>query len=69
VAYVAQQAWIQNCSLKDNILFGEELIDEKYKQVIDTCALKPDLEILPAGDRTEIGEKVCYSREIFIERN
>lgn len=40
------------------MLFGEGLDEGKYKEVIDTCALGPDLDILPAGDRTEIGEKV-----------
>ena len=58
VAYVAQQAWIQNATLKDNILFGKELDEAKYQKVLEACALIPDLEILPGGDMTEIGEKV-----------
>ncbi|XP_039927054.1 ATP-binding cassette sub-family C member 2 [Hirundo rustica] len=57
VAYVPQQAWIQNATLKDNILFGSELDEARYQQVIKACALLPDLELLPAGDQTEIGEK------------
>lgn len=57
VAYVSQQAWIQNATLKDNILFGQPLNTELYEKVIEACALKPDLEILPGGDLTEIGEK------------
>lgn len=57
VAYVAQQAWIRNSTLKDNVLFGKEVDERKYKKIIDCCALGPDLEILPAGDQTEIGEK------------
>ncbi|XP_067859323.1 multidrug resistance-associated protein 1 [Heptranchias perlo] len=57
VAYVPQQAWIQNASLRDNIIFGQELMEEWYNRVVDSCALLPDLEILPAGDKTEIGEK------------
>lgn len=57
IAYVSQQAWIQNAKLKDNILFGSSLNDEKYKKTIDNCALTSDLEILPAKDETEIGEK------------
>lgn len=57
VAYVSQQAWIQNATLKDNILFGQPLNTELYEKVIEACALKPDLEILPGGDMTEIGEK------------
>ncbi|XP_067407154.1 multidrug resistance-associated protein 1 isoform X1 [Emydura macquarii macquarii] len=57
VAYVPQQAWIQNATLKDNIIFGRELKESRYKRVIEACALLPDIEILPTGDRTEIGEK------------
>ncbi|KFV82781.1 Canalicular multispecific organic anion transporter 1, partial [Struthio camelus australis] len=57
LAYVPQQAWIQNASLKDNILFGSELDEARYQQVLKACALLPDLELLPAGDQTEIGEK------------
>uniref|UniRef100_A0A669AWH1 Multidrug resistance-associated protein 1 n=1 Tax=Oreochromis niloticus TaxID=8128 RepID=A0A669AWH1_ORENI len=57
VAYVPQQAWIQNSSLKDNIIFGHERRQSWYQHVVEACALQPDLEILPAGDDTEIGEK------------
>ncbi|KAK7503044.1 hypothetical protein BaRGS_00005670, partial [Batillaria attramentaria] len=57
VAYVPQQAWIQNDSLRNNVLFGREMDADRYDEVLDACALKPDLEILAAGDETEIGEK------------
>ncbi|XP_056361549.1 ATP-binding cassette sub-family C member 3 isoform X2 [Oenanthe melanoleuca] len=57
VAYVPQQAWIQNATLKDNILFGQALNEEKYQNALEACALKTDLEVLPGGDQTEIGEK------------
>jgi len=57
-AYVAQQAWIQNATLKDNILFGKSLNDCLYYKVLEACALVPDLAMLPAADKTEIGEKV-----------
>ncbi|XP_042345538.1 multidrug resistance-associated protein 1-like [Plectropomus leopardus] len=57
VAYVPQQAWIQNASLKDNILFGGERKESWYHRVLEACALLPDLDILPARDSTEIGEK------------
>ncbi|XP_032125533.1 multidrug resistance-associated protein 1 isoform X6 [Sapajus apella] len=57
LAYVPQQAWIQNDSLRENILFGCQLEERYYRSVIQACALLPDLEILPSGDRTEIGEK------------
>lgn len=59
MAYVAQQAWIQNATLRDNILFSKAMDSARYENVLDSCALRPDLEILPAGDSTEIGERVC----------
>lgn len=58
IAYVSQQAWIQNATVRNNVLFGKPFDPTKYDKVIDACALKPDLEILAAGDKTEIGEKV-----------
>ncbi|XP_038013186.1 canalicular multispecific organic anion transporter 2 isoform X2 [Motacilla alba alba] len=57
IAYVPQQAWIQNATLKDNILFGQAPNEEKYQDALEACALKTDLEVLPGGDQTEIGEK------------
>jgi ATP-binding cassette subfamily C (CFTR/MRP) protein 1 len=54
---VPQQAWIQNATLKDNIIFGKPFDKLKYEKVLDVCALRPDLEMLPGGDSTEIGEK------------
>ncbi|XP_040290615.1 canalicular multispecific organic anion transporter 1-like [Bufo bufo] len=57
VAYVPQQAWIQNATLRDNILFGSPLDEARYQRVLEGCALLPDLEMLPGGDMSEIGEK------------
>ncbi|KAM9012505.1 ATP-binding cassette sub-family C member 6 isoform 4-T5 [Ara ararauna] len=57
VAYVPQQAWIQNASVEDNILFGKEMDETWFNTVIDACALQPDLESFPAGCKSEIGEK------------
>ncbi|ULT79398.1 hypothetical protein L3Y34_010197 [Caenorhabditis briggsae] len=57
VAYVPQQAWIQNLSLRNNILFNKTYDEKLYRKVIESCALVQDLESLPAEDRTEIGEK------------
>ena len=51
------QAWIQNAKLKDNILFGSSDDPARYEAAIDDCALAADLDILPAKDMTEIGEK------------
>ena len=57
MAYVPQQAWMENATLKDNILFGKPFNKNLYRRVIDGCSLRPDLEVLTAGDATEIGEK------------
>jgi ABC-type multidrug transport system fused ATPase/permease subunit len=57
VAYVAQTAWLQHKSLRDNILFGLPYDEERYNKVIYACALQRDLEILDDGDQTEIGEQ------------
>uniref|UniRef100_A0A8D0UWB6 Multidrug resistance-associated protein 1 n=1 Tax=Sus scrofa TaxID=9823 RepID=A0A8D0UWB6_PIG len=57
VAYVPQQAWIQNCTLQENVLFGKALDPKRYQQALEACALLADLEVLPGGDQTEIGEK------------
>jgi len=57
VAYVAQTAWLQNASIKDNILFGLPFDQERYDKVLYMCALTRDLEILEHGDATEVGEK------------
>ena len=58
MSYVPQQAWMQNATLKNNILFGKNFNEQFYNKVISACALQTDLNILPAGDSTEIGEKV-----------
>jgi ABC-type bacteriocin/lantibiotic exporter with double-glycine peptidase domain len=73
---VEQQAWIQNLTIRDNILFGLPLDMVKYVNTIRACQLEQDFEILPAGDMTEIGEKginlsggqkarVCLARAVY----
>ncbi|GAB9477968.1 Abc transporter c family member 5, partial [Globisporangium polare] len=57
VAYYSQQTWIQNMTIRDNILFGNAFSQAKYQRVLDACGLLPDLAQLPGGDATEIGEK------------
>ena len=74
IAYVAQQAWITNATVRDNILFGKPMDWAKYHEIVrlfthaslikhhrvwqvSACALDTDLDMLPAGDETEIGEK------------
>lgn len=49
--------WIQNATVRDNIIFGAPYNKSKYKEVIEVCSLQADLDILPAGDLTEIGER------------
>lgn len=56
-AFCPQYAWIQNATVKENIMFGKDMNKEWYNRVIDACALRPDLEMLPNGDLTEIGER------------
>ncbi len=57
VAYVPQQAWMQNTSLENNILFSKDSNRKRYTEIIGACALESDIAILPGGDQTEIGEK------------
>ncbi|CAD8100453.1 unnamed protein product [Paramecium primaurelia] len=57
IAYVGQKAWIQNGSVKDNILFGKEFHQISYENAIYYSCLNQDLEILIDGDSTIIGEK------------
>lgn len=57
IAYVPQQSWILNATLRDNILFGLEYDQERYERIIAASGLEPDLAMLSAGDQTEIGER------------
>lgn len=54
IAYVPQTPWVQNLSMRDNILFGMEYDEAKYKAVIHAAALELDLKILPNG------KTACY---------
>ncbi|KAI6710055.1 ABC transporter [Diplocarpon mali] len=56
-AFCPQYAWIQNATVRENILFGKKMSRDWYQKVIRACALEPDLEMLPQGDQTEIGER------------
>ncbi|PYI36068.1 P-loop containing nucleoside triphosphate hydrolase protein [Aspergillus indologenus CBS 114.80] len=55
IAYVAQIPWIENATIKDNILFGLPYDEARYRKTISACALQKDLEMLPDGDLTDIG--------------
>ncbi|CAB3994524.1 multidrug resistance-associated 5 isoform X1 [Paramuricea clavata] len=57
MAYVAQQAWLMNASVKENIVFGQVFKPVRYEKVISACSLKQDLDIFPHGDQTEVGER------------
>jgi len=57
VAYAAQESWVQNETIRDNILFGAPYDEVRYKKVLHQCALERDLTLFEAGDITEVGEK------------
>ncbi|KAK9353696.1 P-loop containing nucleoside triphosphate hydrolase protein [Lipomyces doorenjongii] len=57
VAYCAQQAWLLNDTVKNNIIFGNEYDESRYKATVEACGLKRDFEILEGGDQTEVGER------------
>ena len=57
VGYCAQIPWIQSGTLRENILFGQEYDEQRYRQVIHDACLEADIKMLPAGDNTQIGEK------------
>ncbi|KAI0633979.1 P-loop containing nucleoside triphosphate hydrolase protein [Trametes polyzona] len=57
VAYAAQESWVQNETIKNNILFGAPYDEVRYNKVLEQCALKRDLSLFDAGDQTEVGEK------------
>uniref|UniRef100_A0A8C9SUP3 ATP-binding cassette, sub-family C (CFTR/MRP), member 8 n=1 Tax=Scleropages formosus TaxID=113540 RepID=A0A8C9SUP3_SCLFO len=57
VAYASQKPWLLNATLVENITFEMPLNKQRYKTVIEACSLQPDIDILPQGDQTEIGER------------
>uniref|UniRef100_A0A8C4NTD4 Multidrug resistance-associated protein 4 n=1 Tax=Dicentrarchus labrax TaxID=13489 RepID=A0A8C4NTD4_DICLA len=57
LTYATQQPWVFPGTIRSNILFGRELNTQKYESVIKACALKKDLELLPDGDLTLIGDR------------
>ncbi|KAI8595921.1 P-loop containing nucleoside triphosphate hydrolase protein [Dissophora ornata] len=57
LAYVSQYPWLQQASIRENIMFGSPFESERYQQVLEACALLPDLAVFEHGDLTEIGEK------------
>ena len=57
VFYICQQPWIFTSSIRQNILFGNEYDAKKFDKVVNVCSLKKDLELLPMGENTLVGEK------------
>lgn len=57
VAYVPQVSWIFNATVRDNVLFGSVFDPIRYERAINVTELRHDLELLPGGDLTEIGER------------
>ncbi|KAJ2552092.1 Transporter of the ATP-binding cassette (ABC) [Coemansia sp. RSA 1878] len=76
VAYVAQQAWLLNDTIRGNITFGLPYDAKRYTEVVRMCALARDFEVLDAGDMTEVGERgvalsggqkqrICLARAVY----
>ncbi|KAG0293961.1 hypothetical protein BGZ96_002011 [Linnemannia gamsii] len=57
IAYVSQYPWLQQASIRENVLFGSPYESDRYQHVLEACALLPDLAVFEHGDLTEIGEK------------
>ncbi|XP_029681721.1 ATP-binding cassette sub-family C member 9 isoform X3 [Takifugu rubripes] len=80
VAYAAQKSWLLNATVEENIVFGSPFSKQRYKAVIDACSLQPDIDLLPFGDQTEIGERginlsggqrqrICVARALYQNTN
>lgn len=67
IAYVPQSPWVQNLSLKDNILFGMPYDEAKYKAVIHACALELDLKILPNGK--PVGQQLLPVKHLRVDHS
>uniref|UniRef100_A0A8C7TT12 Multidrug resistance-associated protein 4 n=1 Tax=Oncorhynchus mykiss TaxID=8022 RepID=A0A8C7TT12_ONCMY len=57
LTYASQQPWVFPGTIRSNILFGKALHPQKYEKVLRACALKRDMELLPDGDLTVIGDR------------
>ncbi|XP_070785441.1 ATP-binding cassette sub-family C member 9 isoform X2 [Enoplosus armatus] len=80
VAYATQKSWLLNATVEENIIFGSPFNKQRYKAVIDACSLQPDIDLLPFGDQTEIGERginlsggqrqrICVARALYQNTN
>ncbi|KAJ3819299.1 hypothetical protein F5880DRAFT_1595008 [Lentinula raphanica] len=57
IAYAAQESWVQNETIRENIVFGSPFDEERYRKVLYQCNLERDINLFEAGDATEVGEK------------
>lgn len=57
ISYAAQTPWLQRRTIKENILFGYRYDEQRYNDVVECCALRPDLDALEDGDETLIGDR------------
>ena len=57
ISYAAQQSWIFEGSIKDNILFTQDFDEKRYKMIVHVCSLERDFELLPHGDQTIVGDR------------
>ncbi|XP_061494358.1 ATP-binding cassette sub-family C member 9 isoform X2 [Rhineura floridana] len=80
VAYAAQKPWLLNATVEENITFGSPFNKQRYRAVTDACSLQPDIDLLPFGDQTEIGERginlsggqrqrICVARALYQNTN
>ncbi|XP_014377144.1 ATP-binding cassette sub-family C member 9 isoform X6 [Alligator sinensis] len=80
VAYAAQKPWLLNATVEENITCGSPFNKQRYKTVTDACSLQPDIDLLPFGDQTEIGERginlsggqrqrICVARALYQNTN
>ncbi|XP_078254928.1 ATP-binding cassette sub-family C member 10 [Rhinoraja longicauda] len=76
----AQESWIQFATIRENILFGNPFDAQRYQEVIEICALSEDLEVLPNGDQTSVGEsgvtlsggqkaRVALARAVYMDKD
>ncbi len=63
------RAWIRNSTLKDNVLFGEQMNEQMYKQVIKACALEEDIKILPGRIFPKLMSFPCQPSDVSMEIN
>ncbi len=57
MSYSCQESWIRGQSIRENIVFGHPFDANRYARVLEVCQLRRDLELLPAGDETILGER------------